>query len=119
MSLHGPTVPIAQIKQRATRVRFPRKGVLEYDNFSSACLIEEASTGGFLVACLDDFVVGQRMTLKSEFRPGQTIRCMVEVRHITDYCIGVSIVEIDDVSAELCRGLINEHYALARRKRKA
>lgn len=113
MHAQGLTGSRSQLKQRATRVRLPRKGVLEYDNFSSACLIEEASAGGFLIACLDNFVVGQRMTLTSEFRPRQTVRCVVEVRHISDYSVGVSIVEIDDASAKLCDELINEYYALA------
>lgn len=93
--------------------------MLEYDNFSSVCLIEEASAGGLLIACLDEFVVGQRMTLKSEFRPGQLMHCVVEVRHIRDYSLGVSIVEIDDESAALCRALMNEYFARSRRKAQA
>lgn len=105
----------SQVKPRAHRVRLHRKGVLEYDNFLCACLIEEVSVGGFLIACLDDFVVGQRMTLKSELRPGESIHCVVEVRHICDYSLGVAVVDMDIDSAKLCRELMNEYYALARR----
>lgn len=112
-SKHAERLP-ADIKQRARRVRMHRKGVLEYDDFSVACLIEEVSAGGFLIACLDEFTVGQRLTLKSEFRPGQTIRCTVEVRHIKDYSLGVAVIDIDEVSAKLCGELMNEYYALTR-----
>lgn len=105
----------SHVKQRAHRVRLHRKGVLEYDNFSCACLIEEVSPGGFLIACLDEFAVGQQVTLRSELRPGERIHCVVEVRHINDYSLGVAVVDMDKNSATLCRELMNEYYALTRR----
>ena len=97
---------------RDPRVPGFRRGVLEYDDFSSACLIENVSTRGFLLACLDAFVVGQTLQLTSTFGPGETMRCTLEVRHVEGSSVGAVIIEIDERSARLCRDLINEYYAL-------
>ena len=103
--------------QRDPRVPGFRRGLLEYDDFSSACLIENLSARGFRLECLDEFVVGQMLRLTSTFGPGQAIRCKVEVRHVEGSSIGAAIVEIDARSARLCRELIEEHYALLLRRR--
>ena len=102
--------------ERDPRVPGFRRGVLEYDDFSSACLIENVSARGFRLECLDDFVVGQMLRLTSTFGPGQTIHCKLEVRHVEGSSVGAAIVEIDARSARLCREMIEEHYALLLRR---
>jgi PilZ domain-containing protein len=104
--------------ERDPRVPGFRRGLLEYDDFSSACLIENVSTRGFRLECLDEFVVGQRMRLTSRFGPGETIRCELEVRHVAGSSIGATIVGIDSDSERLCRELVEQHYALLLRRRR-
>jgi ribosomal protein S18 acetylase RimI-like enzyme len=90
-----------QERLRDKRLQLFRRGVLEYDDFSCACLIEDMSSKGFLIACLDEFSIGQRLTLSSELFPGERFRCVVEVRHRNDYSIGATVLEIDDQSTRL------------------
>ena len=104
---------------RDPRVPGFRRGLLEYDDFSSACLIENVSMRGFRLECLDDFVVGQRLQLASTFGPDETMRCMLEVRHVAGSSVGAVIVDIDEESARLCRELIEEHYAVLLWRRRA
>jgi hypothetical protein len=103
--------------ERDPRVPGFRRGMLEYDDFTSACLIENVSARGFLLECLDEFAVGQRLQLTSTFGPGETMRCKLEVRHVEGSSVGAAIVEIDERSARLCRDLIDEYYALMPRRR--
>lgn len=103
--------------ERDPRVPGFRRGLLEYDEFSSACLIENVSAHGFRLECLDAFVIGQRVRLTSTFGPGETIHCTLEVRHVEGSSIGAAIVEIDARSARLCGELIDEHYALQMKRR--
>jgi hypothetical protein len=104
--------------ERDARVPGRARGLLEYDDFSSACLIQNVSERGFLLECLDEFVVGQRLRLTSTFGAGATMRCTLEVRHVEGSSIGAAIVEIDADSAQLCRELIEQHYALQSRRRR-
>jgi len=101
---------------RDPRVPGFRRGLLEYDDCSSACLIENVSSRGFRLECLDEFMIGQRLQLTSTFGPGETMRCKLEVRHVEGSSIGATIVEIDETSARLCRELIEDHYALMLRR---
>jgi hypothetical protein len=103
--------------QRDPRVPGFRRGLLEYDECSSACLIENVSAHGFRLECLDAFVIGQRLQLTSTFGPGEAIHCTVEVRHVEGSSVGAAIVEIDARSARLCSEMIDEHYALEMRRR--
>ena len=96
---------------REPRVPGGRRGLVEYDDFSCACVIENVSSRGFCLTCLDDFTVGQVLGLKCELLPGKSIQCKVEVRHYADGTVGVLIVDIDGASARVCRELIDEHYA--------
>jgi len=105
--------------ERDPRVPGFRRGLLEYDEYSSACLIENVSAHGFLLECLDEFVVGQRLRLTSTFGPGEAIHCTVEVRHVEGSSVGAAIVEIDARSARLCGELIDEYYAVQMVRRAA
>lgn len=100
------------VHEREPRIPESFRCLLEYDDFSSACLVENLSSGGFLLECLDEFMVGQRMQLACKLRTDQMMRCRVEVRHVAGARVGTAIVEIDDLSARLCRERIEEYYAL-------
>ena len=105
--------------QRDPRVPGFRRGLLEYDDFSSACLIENVSAHGFRLECLDEFSIGQRLHLTSTFGPGETIHCELEVRHVEGSSIGAAIIAIDARSARLCEELIDEHYAVMMKRHAA
>ena len=105
--------------QRDPRVPGFRRGLLEYDDFSSACLIENVSAHGFRLECLDEFSIGQRLHLTSTFGPGETIHCELEVRHVEGSSIGAAIIVIDARSARLCEELIDEHYAVMMKRHAA
>ncbi len=93
------------------RLAHSRKGTLTKGGTSSACLVQDVSTKGFLIMATRPFVVGDVLELKSELLPGRALECKIEVRHITDDCLGTRIVEISDANARLCQQFIEEHYA--------
>lgn len=99
------------LPNRATRVPQRRRALLQYDNASVPCLIENVSSTGFLLACLDDLPVGQVLTLSSDLAPGKPIRCTIEVKHVADGSVGASVVEIDEASARWRNELMEEYYA--------
>ena len=88
-----------------------RKGTLTHNGQSSACVVQDVSTTGFLVMATRPFAVGDVLELKSELLPGQSLECKVEVRHITDDCLGTRIVEISDTNARVCKQFVEEHYS--------
>ena len=61
-----------------------------------------------------DVAVGDILELKCEFYPDRFLQCKIEVRHITDMCLGTKIVEISDAGRMLCRQFIDEHVSLKR-----
>ena len=93
------------------RLAHSRKGTLTLGGTSSACLVQDVSTKGFLIMATKSFNVGDVLELRSELFPGKTLECKIEVRHITDECLGTRIVEISESSARLCQQLIEEQYA--------
>ena len=93
------------------RLAHARKGTLTKEGQSSACLVQDVSTKGFLIMATKPYTVGDVLELKSELIKGQFLECKIEVRHITDDCLGTRIVEISDANARLCRQFIEEHYA--------
>ena len=104
---------MAKSNQRGEpRLQQARRAKLTAGGETSACLIQDVSTRGFLIMATKQFNVGDVMELKSEFQAGQIFECKIQVRHTTsDGCLGTQIVEINDASARLCQQFIEEHYA--------
>lgn len=61
--------------------------------------------------CSKQFSVGDVLELKSELYPARLLLCKIEIRHISDMCLGTKIVEINDTGSRLCREFIEEHYS--------
>ena len=93
------------------RIAKGRKGTLTLGGAPVPCLIQDFSTKGFLIMCSKPFAAGEVLELKSELYPGIVLTCKIEVRHVTDMCLGTRIVEISDPALRLCRQFIEEHYS--------
>lgn len=81
---------------------------------SYPCLIQEFSSKGFLIMSNVKAQLGDKLELKCELYPERFLQCKVEVRHITDMCVGTKIVEINDDGFTLYRQFLDEHYILRR-----
>ena len=93
------------------RIPHARRGTLTVAGASIPCLIQDFSTKGFLIMCTRQFSVGDVLELRSELYPEKVLQCKIEIRHISDNCLGTLIVEISDSSLKLCRQFIEEHYS--------
>ena len=93
------------------RVAQGRRGTLTAGEITTSCLIQDFSTNGFLIMCTKPFSVGDVLELKSELYPGRVLKCKIEVRHVTDTCLGTKVVEISEAASKLCQQFIEEHYS--------
>ncbi|HYC45228.1 MAG TPA: PilZ domain-containing protein [Burkholderiales bacterium] len=93
------------------RVAQGRRGTLSASGTSTPCVIQDISTKGFLIMCTKPFAVGDVLELKSELYPGKFVTCSIEVRHVTDTCMGTRILDINPASLNVCRQFIEEHYS--------
>ena len=97
--------------RKEPRLPHSRKGTLTLGAASCACLVQDVSTKGFLIMSTKPFKVGDILDLKCELFPGKMLECKIEVRHITDDCLGTRISDISDAAARLCQQFVEEHYA--------
>jgi hypothetical protein len=93
------------------RIPHSRRATLTAAGATAPCLIQDFSTNGFLIMCTKPFTVGDVLELKAELYPERFLECKIEVRHITDMCLGTKVVEISDTALKLCRQFIEEHYS--------
>ena len=96
------------------RVPITHRGSLGLPSAWFPCLIQDFSSKGFQIMSTTNFFVGDVLELKCELYPGRFLQCKVEVRHVTDMCLGTKIVEIGDDGLRLCRQFIEEHVSLKR-----
>ena len=93
------------------RVAHARRGTLDVEGALIPCLIQDFNTKGFLIMCTRPFSVGDILELKTELYPEKVLQCKIEIRHITDNCLGTLIVEISDSALKLCRQFLDEQYS--------
>lgn len=98
------------------RVPILHRGMLGSTDEWHHCMIEDMSTTGFLIITTIQLGVGSVLELKCELFPGQVLHCMVQVRHVSDDCVGTMIVVITDEGINLCRRYI-ERSAKAKSSR--
>jgi len=96
------------------RVPITQRGNLGVTSAWFPCLIRDFSSKGFLIKSATKFHVGDILELKSELYPERFLHCKIEVRHITDECLGTKIVEVTEEGSELCSQFIDEHISLKR-----
>ena len=93
------------------RIAQGRRGTLTATGTPAPCLIQDFSTKGFLIMCTKPFAAGDVLDLKTELHPEKFLTCKIEVRHVTDTCLGTRIVEIQPPAMNLLRQFIEEHYS--------
>jgi hypothetical protein len=98
------------------RVPVTHRGMLGSPEDWHHCLIEDISARGFLIISTIKLKVGYVLELKCELFPGRTLMCKIEVRHVSDDCVGTMIVEIDDAGVRLCEEFIDHHARLKKLK---
>jgi len=96
------------------RAPITHRGTLVVPGAWIPCLIQNFSSKGFLIMCNKEPSVGEVLGLKCELYPERFLQCKVEVRHITDMCLGTKIIEINDDGLTLCRQFLDEYYSLSR-----
>lgn len=82
------------------------------------CLIQDISSNGFQIICDEKratgdapTTVGETFELKWFPYPDKVLQCRIEIRHITDQCIGTRTVEISDENLLLCRRYIHDRVS--------
>lgn len=82
------------------------------------CLIQDISSNGFQIICDEKratgdapTTVGETFELKWFPYPDKVLQCRIEIRHITDQCIGAKTVEISDDNLLLCRRYIHDRVS--------
>lgn len=75
------------------------------------CLIQDVNTKGFLIMCTKPFSVGDILELRTELYPEKFLQCKIEIRHVTDNCLGTLIVEISESGLNLCKRFLEEQYS--------
>ena len=96
------------------RIPITHRGMLGSPDDWHHCLIEDFSTKGFLIISPITLKVGYVLEVRCELFPRRVLQCKVEVRHVSDDCVGTMIVEISDDQIQLCREFINEHAGAKR-----
>jgi len=74
------------------------------------CLIQDISNNGFQIICDEKraagdtpATVGETLELKWAPYPDTVLQCRIEIRHITDKCIGTKTVGISADNLLVCR----------------
>lgn len=79
---------------------------------TSPCLLQDVSTNGFFILTNEKYSVGQVLELTCELYSEQVLHCDIEVRHVSDTCIGTKITEISPAAAALLDRFLQERYSL-------
>ena len=101
----------AHERRAEARVPITRRGTLGAQSARFPCLIQNFSSKGFLIMCIEKVPIGEILELKSELSPQRFLQCKVEVRHVTDDCLGTKVMEMSEFGLMLCRQLIDEHIS--------
>ena|SRR5688572_12596368 len=94
------------------RVSMSRRATLSDGVNAYRCLLQDFSTRGFFFVTNQRFLVGQVLEFKCELYPDTPLTCKVEVKHISETCIGTKIVEINSENQTLLQRFLQEYYSL-------
>lgn len=94
------------------RVALSRRATLLAGNASFPCLLQDASSTGFFIISNQRHFVGQVLELKCEIYPERFLSCKIEIRHISDTCMGTRIAEISPAGTALLQQILQEYYSL-------
>jgi hypothetical protein len=99
-------------RREEPRIELSRRATLLIGGISDPCLLQNFSSKGFFIISNREFVAGQLLDLKCELYPKQFLHCRVQVKHISDTCVGTKIVNISGEGRILLQEFLQEYYSL-------
>ncbi|MGZ4853282.1 MAG: PilZ domain-containing protein [Halobacteriota archaeon] len=96
-------------RRKEQRLALSRRAQLISDAGIRQCLLQDISSGGFLILTNERYASGEVLELACELYPQQVISCKIQVRHVDDTCIGTLIVDISPQAASLLGRFLEEH----------
>jgi len=121
MSLEPGFVRTPSGHRTEVRVAMSHSGSLSSPATWVPCLIQDISSNGFQIICDEKraagdapatvATVGETFELKWFPYPDKVLQCRIEIRHITDKCIGTKTVGISDDNLLLCRRYIHDRVS--------
>jgi PilZ domain len=76
------------------------------------CMVQDMSDSGLLMLSGQELAVGQVLDFKCELFPEKTLKCKVEIKHVSATGAGAKIVEVDKRGAGLIELYLQEQYSL-------
>jgi hypothetical protein len=99
-------------RREERRVKMSRRATLIEGPLSFPCLLQDFSSKGFFIISNRRFSIGQLVELKCELYPDKVLHCIVEVKHISETCIGTQVAEISKDGKVLLQQFLQEYYSL-------
>jgi hypothetical protein len=101
-----------QQSERRAEPRVPKifHGTLTHNGTLIPCDIQNMCSRGFLIRHSKELPVGRVVRLKCELY-GQSVECMVQVRHVNAQYLGAIVTEISDDAKILCQRYLEEQRA--------
>jgi hypothetical protein len=98
------------------RVAVTRRASLSAgDTYWIPCMIMDMSDKGLMLVCNKKVPVGQLLQFRCELFPEKSLECKIQVKHVSDACMGAKIVEIDPQGSNLVQSYLQEQYSHALR----
>ena len=97
--------------RREPRDPVVRRAQLFCDDTWVPCLIQDMSVHGFGITTTRDLSVGQVCQLRCEAYPGQEFQCRVEIRHTSESCLGVSVMEMSEAGRRVCLEMMQDYHS--------
>jgi len=98
-------------RRRERRVKVSRRATLIDSGAGVPCLLQDFTTKGFFIISNRSFSIGQLLELRCELYPGKPLQCQVEVKHISETCVGTQIIEISQEGSALLHQFLQEYYS--------
>ena len=76
------------------------------------CVVQDMSDSGFLILCSKVVSVGQVLEFRCELFPEKTLKCKIEIRHVSAAGMGTKVTEIDKRGTSLVQLYLQEQYSL-------
>ena len=97
--------------RRPHRFQTRRKGELICEDHRFMCLIHDISEQGIFIICNYYLEIGQELAVRLELDPGLHFEAKIRVRHFSDGCCGVQIIEVDPRSDSSWKQFLKDNYA--------
>lgn len=91
------------------RLRESLKGQVGYRDTVYPCMLEDFSEKGMLLLSNAAVAVGERVAVELQICEGQSLPCVVDVRHVNRDSFGGKIIEIAPRNLSLLVQMIAEH----------